>query len=186
VPWVSLYLPLPFSSSTSSSSSSNGASSNGASPDPDPDFDTLTPPALHRTYTALLAARDALVAAHLADPRTAPHVPRDDGGRRASHNVFLTKRHMHLVPRTERLVEVPRRPSSPSSSSSSGGKEQDDDDDDSAFSISLNGLVYLGFWAAASERDWADLCALGLGEVLTRAGYANDEYSRGEDQGEER
>ena len=183
MPWVSLYLPLPFSTS-SSSSSSNGASSNGASPDPDPDFDTLTPPALHRTYTALLAARDALVAAHLAhaDPAVRARVPREDGGRRASHNVFLTKRHMHLVPRT-----VPRRPSSPSSSSSSGGKEQDDDDEkDSTFPISLNGLVYLGFWAAASERDWADLRALGLGEVLTRAGYANDEYSRGEDQGEER
>ncbi|GAA5849315.1 hypothetical protein JCM9279_006446 [Rhodotorula babjevae] len=177
VPWVNLYLPLPFSSPSSSS--------NGASPSsPSPSLDTLTPAALHRTYTALLAARDALVAAQLADPATAPHVPRDEGGRRASHNVFLTRGHMHLVPRTERLVEVPRR-----APASSGEKEKDDEEEggdkdgaDSKLAISLNGLVYLGFWAAASERDWADLCALGLGEVLARAGYRNDEW-RAEGEG---
>ncbi|GAA5913748.1 hypothetical protein JCM8208_003873 [Rhodotorula glutinis] len=216
VPWVHFYLPLPFgkeeasttNGDTPSSSSRNGPSSpsssstSPSSPSP-PSSSPLTPQSLHHTYTSLLSARDALLSSRLAhpDPAVRDQVPPEDKGRRASHNVLLTARHMHLVPRRDRLVVVPRR-------SGRGGKrgaaaaaagegdgedkkddnadqnkadadnadDDDDDDDQDSFTISLNGLVYLGFWAAASETDWADLCALGLGEVLTRAAYENDEW----------
>ncbi|KPV72777.1 uncharacterized protein RHOBADRAFT_55464, partial [Rhodotorula graminis WP1] len=171
---------------------------------------TLTPSALHRTYLSLLASRDALIASHLvADPdpavRARVRVPSEDGGRRKSHNVFLTSRHLHVVPRRERLVVVPRggggKKAKAASEKAAAEDEQDEHDkddqaadpdpnpEDASFAISLNGLVYLGYWAASSESDWADLCKLGLARVLTRAGYENDEFGgggEGEGEGERR
>ncbi|BGP44134.1 hypothetical protein JCM10449v2_008198 [Rhodotorula kratochvilovae] len=131
LPWVNFYLPLP-----------------SASP---------SPASLHRTYRALLSARDALLAS-LPSSALPPAGPKRD-----SHNVFLTSTHMHLVPRTDRLVRVPRV-----ESRAEGEGEE--------FGISLNGLIYLGYWYAATEAEWRDMRTLGLAETLRRAAYANEEY----------
>lgn len=147
LPWVNFYLPLP--------SSPEG----------------VTPASLHETYLSLLRARDALVAAAAAGEA----VPPDEGGKRASHNVFLTTRFMHLVPRRERLVRVPRGREAGARDSDEGGKEEEEEDE-REFGISLNGLVYLGYWYAATERDWDALRTVGLAKTLTGAGYANEEW----------
>lgn len=54
-----------------------------------------------------------------------------------------------------------------------GGDEGRDGDE---FTISLNGLLYLGLWYAGSEDDWEDVKRLGLGRILTDAAYENDEW----------
>ncbi|GAA5820131.1 hypothetical protein JCM3770_005384 [Rhodotorula araucariae] len=119
-----------------------------------------SPAALFATYTALLAARDALLAARPAETLPPP------GAKRNSHNVFLTAQHMHLVPRTNRLARVPRV------GSAAPGQDAGAD----AFGISLNGLLYLGYWYAATEAEWRDMRRLGLASVLRGAAYANEEY----------
>ncbi|GAA5876389.1 hypothetical protein JCM3774_005318 [Rhodotorula dairenensis] len=81
------------------------------------------------------------------------------GPKRDSYNLFLTARHIHLVPRTDRLVALERR-----------GKDGDD-----LLRISLNGLVYLGYWHVPSREDWDLVRETGLAHVLQRAAYINEE-----------
>lgn len=104
------------------------------------------------------------------------------GPKRDSYNLFLTASHMHLVPRTDRLVAL-ERPSEPIAA------PDDDDNEDSTgagearagddmLRMSLNGLVYLGYWHVASDEDRELVRKVGFGEVLTRAAYVNEEYCR--------
>ncbi|GJN94639.1 hypothetical protein Rhopal_007722-T1 [Rhodotorula paludigena] len=134
LPWTNFYLPLP------------------AAPD------SLTLADLWATYQRLLRTSRAYLA---SQPEAA--LP-EAGPKRESYNLFLTARHMHLVPRTDRLVVVPRV------ESARPGEEGGE------FRLSLNGLLYLGYWYVGSEADWRDTQRLGLGDVLTRAAYRNEEY----------
>ena len=58
--------------------------------------------ALWSTYSSLLAASEARLAS--LDDRDLP----PSGAKRESYNMFLSVTHMHLVPRTNRLVVIPR------------------------------------------------------------------------------
>lgn len=86
------------------------------------------------------------------------------GPKRDSYNLFLTARHLHLVPRTDRLVALERR--------QPGG--------DDLLRISLNGLVYLGYWHVPTHEDWNLVREAGLAQVLQRAAYINEEQQPGQ------
>lgn len=101
------------------------------------------------------------------------------GPKRNSYNLFLTSRHMHLVPRTDRLVSIPRTPQahpSPTPGDLDRASWTNGAPDPAPLRISLNGLVYLGYWHVASREDWELVRSAGVGEVLTRAAYVNEEY----------
>ncbi|GAA6009450.1 hypothetical protein JCM10207_003785 [Rhodosporidiobolus poonsookiae] len=146
LPWVQFYLPLPPRPSPSPSSSSPSSAA------ADPSWLS----ALHTTYTSLLTASRAFL-------RTLPasSLPAE-GPKRDSYNLFLTSRHMHLVPRTSRAVAVSRVAS----------KGQGSED---PFRLSLNGLLYLGYAFVASEEEARDLRGHGLARAFREAGYANEE-----------
>ncbi|BGP28217.1 bis(5'-nucleosyl)-tetraphosphatase [Rhodotorula toruloides] len=118
---------------------------------------TLTSTALYTLYQSLLHTRSTFLST-THSPRLPPA-----GQKRESYNLFLTSRHIHLVPRTDRLVRVPRT-----------GKGREGE-----FTISLNGLLYLGLWYAGSREDWEDVKRLGLSNILTDAAYANEEWDGG-------
>ncbi|BGP12023.1 Diadenosine 5',5'''-P1,P4-tetraphosphate phosphorylase 2 [Rhodotorula toruloides] len=125
---------------------------------PLPSHSSLTSSTLFELYQSLLHTRSTFLST-----TTSARLP-PPGQKRESYNLLLTSRHIHLVPRTDRLVNVPR---------TGEGREGQE------FTISLNGLLYLGLWYAASEEDWEDVKRLGLSRVLADAAYENDEWEGG-------
>jgi hypothetical protein len=106
---------------------------------------------LHNIYHSLLSSSRA----HLSS--LAPSSLPPAGAKRSSYNLFLTAKHMHLIPRTERLVRIPRR--------ASGEGEM---------RLSVNGLLFLGYWYVGSEEEAQDLMAYGVGKALRESGYTNE------------
>lgn len=66
-----------------------------------------------------------------------------------------------MIPRTNRLVEVPRNKS----------KGEGD-----SFRLSVNGFLVMGYWYAGNEDEGEDLKSLGLGNVLRDCGYSNPNW----------
>ncbi|GAA5957380.1 hypothetical protein JCM8115_006973 [Rhodotorula mucilaginosa] len=158
LPWTQFYLPLP-----------RPATAHNGSP---------TSEELYNIYTRLLRTSREYIASIESSESSESDGGADDnennrarvppsGPKRDSYNLFLTSQHMHLVPRTDRLVAL----------------ERDDhprgDGGDDLLRISLNGLVYLGYWHVPSEEDWDLLVRkAGLGRVLQRAAYINEQYQQ--------
>ncbi|GAA5979088.1 hypothetical protein JCM11641_004969 [Rhodosporidiobolus odoratus] len=160
VPWVHFCLPLPPSLQNTPTSSSSTSLSPTASQD------------LYNSYQSLLSASrsflDTVEEAALPSP----------GPKRESYNLFMTSQFMHLIPRTDRLVKVPRVASSSSSSTlpSAEKKEEEQGEDRETFTLSLNGLLYLSYFFVGSEAEKEDLKRHGLGRTLREGGYKNEEF----------
>lgn len=156
LPWTQFYLPLP-----------RPATAHNGSP---------TSEELYSIYTRLLRTSREYIASIESSENSGGGADTDNdndnsnrarippaGPKRDSYNLFLTSQHMHLVPRTDRLVAL----------------EREDGGDSSLLRISLNGLVYLGYWHVPSEEDWNLLVRkAGLGRVLQRAAYINEQYQQ--------
>lgn len=126
----------------------------------------ITPSALHQIYATLLAASREHIASHAG--RLAP----EDEHAKRSHNLFVTSRHMHLVPRRDRMVRVPRKasasiPASSTLAAANGGAEDE-------FRLSVNGLLVLGYWYVSNDKEREDLISLGLEKALIGCGYPNE------------
>ncbi|GAA5993440.1 hypothetical protein JCM10908_002191 [Rhodotorula pacifica] len=151
LPWTQFYLPLPTSSTSSTA--------------------PLTPEALFSLYTRLLRTSREYIASIAASEASAASAQQAEncrrlppsGPKRESYNLFLTSQHLHLVPRTDRLVAIER-------------KGDDHELEDDLLRISLNGLVYLGYWHVPSREDWELVKGTGLAEVLQRAAYVNEQW----------
>ncbi|KAK4705778.1 sulfate adenylyltransferase (ADP) / ATP adenylyltransferase, partial [Phenoliferia sp. Uapishka_3] len=117
-----------------------------------PSDPTLLSKALFTTYSSLLAASNSY-RARLAEKDLPPAGPK-----RASYNLFLSKSHMHLIPRTNRLAVIPRI----ASKTSTSGED---------WSISVNGLAYLTYWYVGTREEGTDLESYGLARVLVESGY---------------
>ncbi|GAA6030741.1 hypothetical protein JCM8097_006298 [Rhodosporidiobolus ruineniae] len=159
LPWVQFYLPVP----------SRPAADAGAA-----EQKAFQKELYQRYQTLLRTSRDYL--ASLPESSLPPAGPK-----RESYNLFLTSRYMHLVPRTDRLVRVPRV--------ESRGQGEDVLVDDGSeegkrrrveeFRLSVNGLLYLGYFFVGTPEEASDLRRHGLAKTLREAGYANEEWEEG-------
>ncbi|GAA5886914.1 hypothetical protein JCM6882_009382 [Rhodosporidiobolus microsporus] len=154
LPWVHFYLPIPPRPSPSSSSATSETDRAA--------FHT----SLYDTYTALLTTSHSFLSS--LPPSALPPA----GPKRDSYNLFLTSRHMHLIPRTDRLVRVPRIASVGQGPAGGEGERE--------MRLSVNGLLFLGYWFVGSEEEESDLRKHGLERTLREAGYANGEWDERE------
>ncbi|KAM0751504.1 hypothetical protein T439DRAFT_324687, partial [Meredithblackwellia eburnea MCA 4105] len=118
----------------------------------DPVLSQTIATSLHEKYKELLALA-ASYKSTVDESRLPPA-----GVKRASYNFFLTKNHMHLVPRTDRLVMVPRI-------------ESKDVRPGDEWVISINGLAYASYWYVGVEEEKRDLQTYGLSRVLVECAY---------------
>ncbi|GAA5831711.1 hypothetical protein JCM11251_000803 [Rhodosporidiobolus azoricus] len=147
LPWVHFYLPIPLRPSASSDSKEDQAAFHSS---------------LYAAYQTLLRTSHAYLST------LAPSILPPEGPKRNSYNLFLTARHMHLVPRTDRLVRVPRIASK--GQGPTGGTGEDE------MRLSVNGFLFLGYFFVGSEEEKKDLLQHGLERTLREAGYANEEW----------
>lgn len=153
LPWTQFYLPLPRPAATEQ---------------------PMSEKQLYEIYSRLLRTSKEYIASIESSENSGGGADTDNdnnnsnrarippaGPKRDSYNLFLTSQHMHLVPRTDRLVALER------------GDHHGGDD---LLRISLNGLVYLGYWHVPSNEDWDLVRKAGLGRVLQRAAYINEQY----------
>ncbi|GAA5861645.1 hypothetical protein JCM1840_005218 [Sporobolomyces johnsonii] len=119
-------------------------------------------------YAALLATLQPFLSSR--PPSLLPPA----GDLRNSYNLFLTSQHMHLVPRTDRLVRIRRERSQ--GQGASGGGWEGQPGEEREMRLSVNGLLYLGWWYVGTEEEAADLRAHGVARTLVEAGYENEEY----------
>ncbi|GAA5979085.1 hypothetical protein JCM11641_004968 [Rhodosporidiobolus odoratus] len=154
VPWLHFYLSLPQSVQSSSSTSS------------------LSPAAtqdLHTTYQALRKASQAWM------KEQNPSTLLEEGPKRESFNLLLTSKYMHLVPRTDRLVKIPRFASAREIHETDKEEEKEEKRN---LAFSLNGFDYLGWNFVGSEEERQDLMKHGVARTLCKAGYRNEEYGK--------
>lgn len=121
-------------------------------------LDNVTGASLHAQSTKLLEASRSYLTSKVPETELAPA-----GEQRDSYNLLLTTRHMHLVPRRERLVEVTRNHSKRTTASSSPPCP--------TFRLSVNGLLILGYWFVGSDEERQDLIEHGLERTLVECGY---------------
>ncbi|CDZ96958.1 HIT-like domain [Phaffia rhodozyma] len=198
LPYVHFFTPLPgtskhhqpapsTSTATSSSTPSLSSSTSSSSSSSPSSLSTPSDPTTTPSQEITPATLQEIYETHLGQFESHGAQPESEGVR--SHNVLLTLRGLHTIPRKSRDVEVPvpahlknllikKAEEEKEKKQKEEGKDDDEDDEEieieDKLKFSINGLGFVGYFFMKPGCDRL-LKEFGLDNVLKRVGYERKE-----------